>query len=415
MFLRSTRSSTGAWVFFLTLVVGAISFFSFFRSISTNTASFIADEMYWIRTGGIVPLLARGDYKDPLWNEYWGYANFNGAKIFYGIGLSLFGHTEAEFDTLGLPPQTYFRFQKFEGGVFPASNDLYHLLRDGRTVSAIFASASLGLFFVFLILLLRRPVLALGVSLALLFHPIVQEIATHALGDSMFLFFECLLLVVSEWYLAKKQKTSVWFPFCIGAILAGIASIKLNGLMFFGVFLVYEALRQSVRTLHGARVMLTPIAVCTVGFFLVFTMLHPNFFFYPERSPVTIILDRVRITKYHMEYFGKLTPSHILRTFPQRITSSVRHIFANWQIVLVVLMGSIGALVELIVAAGKNSSPSRRTTGIFLSIYLVIITYVVFDEGRYFLPVLPLLLAVAGCGFRFMTGALGPLSPFRHG
>jgi hypothetical protein len=75
-----------------------------------------------------------------------GFTNFNGAKWVYAIGLSLLGHSD--YESIGIPPDTYYKWNSFEGNVFPPDHELFTILKHGRIISAFMASIALGLLYI---------------------------------------------------------------------------------------------------------------------------------------------------------------------------------------------------------------------------------------------------------------------------
>ncbi|MCL4359863.1 hypothetical protein M1555_01225 [Patescibacteria group bacterium] len=377
-----------------------LGFFLFYRSrITGNTVLFFTDEAYWVSTANIVPVLLRGRFSDRFWNEYYGFTNFNGAKFIFGIALRILPHGDPSL--AGTAPMTYYRWVPYDGRPFPRGNPFYASLTDARLTSAWFAAGAVAALAV-LTYLASGSLWAMVLAGAILgMHPITAYAAEHAFADSFLLFFEVLFLLS----LAVPFRTNGNAPegryALISGILIGIlTAIKLNALLFLPVYGVWTgtaiALSDGGRSpdTWGMRVFR---ALCTAAAAAGFTflLLEPNLFFYPGLPLGAMIEGRLRITREHIAYFGRLTPSHVLLTVPARLRSLAGRVFPPWMLVLT--LAGAGALTGALLRRSRNIP--------FLILFLVsgtvtggiMLSYIVFDEPRYYLPILPFLIAACIC------------------
>lgn len=365
------------------LFIFTCAFILYAKPIIGNTVVFHPDEMYWIGTGQIFPLLLGRETTHPFWNEYYGYANFNGAKLLYGVGLTILGHTD--YRPLGLPPATYYQFEPFGGKPFPADHFLYTMVRDGRLISALFAAASVGLMFWYARAIVGSTMGGALSAAVFALHPIMRLVATHAYADSFFAFFILVILLVIHHYLLHTgTRYSLWKAFAMGAIFAFAVSVKLNGLLFFVPALFAFSMKEKSQNRF-----LIFVAVFVFGFAGAFALLHPNFFFDPTRGPAQIIVDRMRITRDHMVYFDVHEPGHVLWDIPSRMRSFYRQIFV-WPWLVPVCM--VGGWLTM----RTKQKIMHFVAASALAIFIGTLGYVVFDEARYYLPILPFVSLLAG-------------------
>ncbi len=372
------------------------------------------DEMYWIGTGRIVPLLGRGDLKNQYWNEFAGYTNLNGAKWIYGFGLAVMGHTNYSF--AGNPPDHICdACRRYVGALFPTTNALYSWLRDGRMISATFAAFSLVLMAVLAYDATGFVLLAFMASVLLFASPIVQSVSIIAYADTFFLFFQLVCMYMAERYMrAGSPGEKIRYTILLGFFVAYLTSVKLNGFWFVGIAFFYILLRSRIHTpksfLQNA---ISDMVLFASGFFVSFDLIHPNFFFYPERSIVTIIRDRVAITQYQMVYFSSREPGHVLWTLPSRFNSSWMHLFNHSSVL------GIGFVVALLVSSilfWRRPSYGKlfRIFVCLLITYSTVLAYVGFDEPRYFLPVLPYLILFVVCLVKKVVALLDKKGDVAH-
>lgn len=388
MWMRKCKFSQYVLMNFMGIGIWCLAFGLFLSPIAGNRIAFMADEMYWIQTGRIVQILGAKDWNDAFWDEYWGYTNFNGGKLLYGVGLRLLGGTT--FEPIGLPPETYSRFKAYDGNPFPVSHELYSMLWKGRAISAFFGALAVAVTSLYIWTLTKKMAFGLAAGVLLMLHPGFWLVATHALADSSFLFFWILFLFLLERFRGARPDRLVRYV-VYGSIVAITTSIKVNGillLLFFGLYEVLAWRRDKIFLRFG-------IILCS--FVIVFALFHPNFFFYPKRTPITILNDRVRITLYHMQYFGQRNPGHVLWSVGDRVVSSVNNIFQpRWlaPIFVIFLFWSLYRHIRL----RTVGSSSCRVLLLVLITYIPMLGYVVFDEVRYFLPMLPVLYAALFVG-----------------
>lgn len=377
----------------ITCVAVFLLAFSYYRSlIVSNRVFFMSDEMYWISTSRVVHMLWKGDFKNSEWREYYGFANLNGAKFIYGIGLSVAGHTDTRIT--GVAPATYYRWTGFEPGYFPQSHTAYPLLRDARIISAFFTAMAVTLLYI-LVTLIRLPTaIALASALVLGIHPVTKHVATHAFSDGIFLFFQMLLLV-SLFRERKKHRHPYRMQIITGIMLAYLVSVKINGAMFIPIMIFLTILHP-----HGypkalsARELIAQLAVIAASALIALALLHPNFLFYPDYSPLQLLRDRVQITTDHVMYYSQINPSHVILRPMDRIASLVKHSFPVW----LGAMCAIGTLMTFIRAGNKQqrNTPYLLYLAAGTVVSLSVLAYCVFDEPRYYLPVLPFISVLAG-------------------
>ncbi len=389
---------------FLGVVI--VAFVIYAKPIVENVVDFHPDEMYWIGTGRIVPLLVARDTEHPFWDEYYGYANFNGAKLLYGIGLTIMG--QADYRFIGLPPSTYYRFEPYEGKPFPSDHLLSPILRDGRLISALFAALTVGLMFIWSREALGSFLGATVAAVVFVLHPIMITVATHAYADSLFVFFIIAIFLIIHHYLGDTStRSSRWWTVSMGAILAFLVSVKLNGLLFiFPIILAFfmKELTRRVSWKKHLQQLLIVMTVLVASFSIVFAILHPNFFFFPKRGPVQIIADRVHITRDHMVYFDTKQPSHVLWDIPSRARSIYRQIFIwPWMALLLVVGGLLFIRKIQFFGEAKHGLITHTAVSV-VAILIGTLEYVVFDEARYYLPLLPFVSLLAGGSIMVLYG-----------
>lgn len=353
----------------------------------------MSDEMYWISTSRVVQMLWQGDLKNPEWKEYYGFANLNGAKFIYGTGLALAGHSDTSIT--GIAPATYYRWTGLEPGYFPDTHPAYTLLRDARLISAFFTALGVTLLFITAILLHMPVMIAITSALVMGFHPVTKHVATHAFSDGIFLFFQMLLLVSLFW--KRNENNHTYFPQMLtGAILAYLVSVKINGAMFIPIviFLTIFHPRRRHKPEQSIHILGRRLGVIAVSAIITIILLHPNFIFYPGYSPLQLLNDRARITAEHIEYFGNIDPSHIILKPTERIASLVRHGFPIW----LGMLSVAGLLVSFLRI--RYASAENRPYLLYLFsgavVALSVLAYCVFDEPRYYLPILPFIAVLAG-------------------
>lgn len=359
-----------------------ISFIYYVRPILKNDTYFATDEMYWISTAKTVHMLWQIDTKNPLWRDYYGFANLNGAKFIYGIGLALFGHTNV--DIVGVAPQTYYKWVSYETGPFPDNHPAYPLLRDARLISAIFMAGVITFVFLLASLLPLSIPASLLAAVITAIHPTSYMIATHVYSDGIFLFFEVWLL-----YMLLRKLNS---DFMVGVLFAYLVSVKLNGLLFGPIIVVLYLYKQYNKNT------LNRIIKVVLGASVMFLILHPNFLFYHEYSLLQLIKDRVQITNDHIVYFSKINPSHVTLGLNQRIGSMLKNTFPIWFAVTTI----IGFLTFIINITRKKISNNIKIfflIGFYTTI--CVMSYTVFDEPRYWFPLLPFMSILAAISLKW--------------
>ena len=374
----------------LFLCVSLLSWVYLIYNVRTNTPDFQADEMYWISTARIIPLLASKNTTDPFWREYYGYANFNGGKFIYGVGLWLFGYRDFTF--AGSPPDTYYRYQSIQGK-YPVDDPYYPILRDAREISATFAALAVGLMAVWVFIIFENIIPALLSAVVLIIHPIFLSFATIAFTDSFSLFFQMVFLVMLECYLRiKKGRTHLVLTILLGCCLAELTAIKMNGLLFGGVFVFYAIAKHKVFTSRdGWKAFMADLGIFTAAGVNMFLLLHPNFSFPGANGPLDVLEGRLRITAYQMSYWGKNNPQYVWWTIPDRVVGSFHILFSSSPLgFLMMLTGLLLLMRNFQIPYGVQLS--KVSVSAFY-IYDVILQYVVFNQARYLLPILPFLIA----------------------
>lgn len=372
---------------FLLICICLYSFILLYPSLKNNKILFTTDEIYWIQTARFIPYILERKFSDKFWDEHVGFTNFYGAKWVYGTGLRLFGYSD--YSGIHYPPKHIDQFSEFDGSIFPPSNSFYDLIAHGRIISMIATSVGIGIFSVFCYLILGNSFIAAFISATLLlYHPIIRYIGTHALADSMFFAGHMMSLVLISLLLQSGFNKSILFYIILGSTFGYTMSVKINGFMYFFMYVI-TLIAWSYRYNLSTRFMIKTLVITTISAEITFFLIHPNFFFFPTYSFPQMIADRIFITKYHMNYFAQIDRSHVLFTIPERIISIYRHIFTN----SVKFSFAIAIFIHLIYFM-KSKRIILRKHMAFIWIHIVgisvsLLAYVVFDDQRYFLPLLP--------------------------
>lgn len=358
--------------------------------IYKNTVSFFTDEMYWISTANTVYRLLEGDTKNPLWRENYGFTNFNGAKYIYGVGLLLFGHRNVRI--VGTAPQTYFQWIAYEPNPFPKDHTAFPLVFHARIISAITTALAISLLYPLGITIGLPIFSAILATILFLLHPIPHHVATHAFSDGILLFWQMVLLISLFW----RRKS--WHTYVIiGIVLGALVSVKINGLLFVPVIFFVVAYSLKKNTVFPYRRFLTSLAATGLSGVLVFLLVHPNLFFYPEYTFVSQIRDRMLITAEHIAYFSRVNPPHVILAPQARIASMVAHIFPVWLTAMTIIS------LFWFFKNGSYRKIPQNTAVFFISgavVTLSVLSYCVFNEPRYYLPIIPFALLFIGYGIR---------------
>lgn len=363
------------------------SFMSLYPSLKNNNVTFTTDEIYWIQTARVVPYMLEQKFSDIFWNEHVGFTNFYGAKWVYAIGLRLFGYSN--FSGIHYPPRHIDQFGEFDGKVFPSNNSHYGMISHARTISILTACVGIGFFSIFAYFMLGNSIVAaLFSAMLLLYHPIIRYIGMHALADSMFFTGHMASLVVLSVLLQSHFKKAMLYYVILGCILGYTMSVKINGFIYFAMYIITLVL-WSYRYNLSIRFMITTLIVTTISVEITFLLIHPNFFFFPHYSVPQMIADRIFITKYHMNYFTQIDRPHVLFTLSERIMAMNRHIFTD----SVRFFFSVGAFSHLILLIRRRPIMLWKSMAFvwlhIIGIGISLLVYVVFDDQRYFLPLLP--------------------------
>jgi hypothetical protein len=379
-------------ILLISLFVGFFCFFSFLPSIVKNTIPFQTDEFYWIQTARILPYMLEGKTKDGYWKEHMGFTNFNGAKWTYALGLRMFGHTN--FSSIGIPPFHYELWKKYDGQYFPTESQLYPLLQHGRIINAFFAGIAASFMFLFTYTVLPSIPAALAATFLLRFHPTFEYMATHAFADSMFLTYELMIYLIAAKIFQSRLKAPPLFYILLGIAIGLAVAVKINAAMFYIILIVSFIVWAGINDIR-IRDVIPSILITTIVALNTFLILHPNFYFFPQYSIGQMVADRIEITQIHMAYFYKIDPPHVLFTIPQRLVSLYKNIFHPLHLPLFTL----GTITSFILYAKRKK---WHTPQIFFlqwanmyMITLFLLMYVVFNEQRYFLPVLPFVSLVS--------------------
>lgn len=360
------------------------------RSIFNNTVEFQSDEFYWIQSGRILPYILQGRFASPYWREHMGYTNFNGAKWVYSVGLGFFGHTY--FEELGVPPETYNKWSSFDGSPFPSNHVHYELLKHGRLISAFMATVAVGLLFLLSFYLTGKRSISILSVLFFMSHPIFQKIALHAYADSVFIVGELCLYICIFYFLRTYSIQKHIYPFVVLGIFLGFTiSTKVNAYMFIPPVLGLIVYQNFRKRLSNSESLIRYLIVCGV-LIIIFLLLNPNIFFFKSYTLLQMIEDRIQITKLHMNYFHEVNPNHVLDTLPRRIHSLLIHVFTK-----PLIIGFFLTALSLLLTKNRRhySYIFLMLIGHALYIFFALILYVVFDESRYFLPILPFICIAA--------------------
>ena len=377
-------------ILLIACTVAVLAFFSFVPDILQNKVLFDTDEMYWIQTARILPYILEGKFRDTYWHENMGFTNFDGAKWYYAITLNAFGFTEKEFNMIGIPPDTYYKWNTI-GPIFPKKHVLYPLLQTARLFSALAVSAGLALLFLSAIEVFNGDILiAIFATLLLRLHPIILYIATHALADSIFLAGQLIWLNLVIRIDKYKKMNNIVILIATGVSIGFTASVKINGAMLYlltlGILLLKN--KMTVYELVLKILLVTFACECT------FCIINLNMFFYPQYPLWMMISDRFAITRYQMTYYLIHDPSHVLLTIPQRVQSFYHHIF---NLTLLSCFG-LSILTTVLSLKNKKNKTVLMKIGYYwiltVLIFFFLLSYVVFDEQRYFLPILPFIITL---------------------
>lgn len=383
----------------LAFLIFIFYFFSFSQKIAVNQIPFYTDEMYWISTGKIIQVLFKPDFTSDWWHENWGFANFNGAKLIYGIGLTIAGYHN--FVAVGVAPETYYKWQSYDGLRFPQTHRLFGMLSAARQISAFFTALSLALLFI-LVYQVFNQIIPAAVAVGLMGnHPGIEEIGTHALADSMLIFFELSTLLLTA-MIIRGQRLSHSRNLTVTAVILGLlwamcVSVKINAILvvFASMILLFlnrkRVFLDAKTTKSHSIGFVNFLIISLTSMMLTFFVLHPNFFFYPNYSLINILIDRVAITKYHMQYFGRTDPSHVLPFFPGRIWPFLR-LTSTIPIVVCAVATLIANLFNYFFRQNRQDQLYFHFCVVGLIFVIMQLTYFVFAEIRYVLPGLPFVI-----------------------
>ncbi len=377
------------WWYAIYVCIGIVALVYLGRQINANSPPFVADEMYWIGTARIVPFFLQGKWKDPFWDEFGGYANFNGAKWIYGVSLAILGHHDFSF--LAYPPYIYYHYRPLEGKPMPTTLKEYSYLHDARLTSAVFGSLSIVAMSVVAYEVTSSGIAGFFAGIFLGLNPVVQNVSVIAFADTMFLFFQLTSMFLMARYEKQKSHTqNIGLLVLWGASCAMVTAVKLNGLWFAVLAVLSIIVRGfSVPKQKRGGIFISVLYVAA-AFAIVFDLLHPNFFFYPSHGPFQIITERLSITQYHMMYFSHAMPPLVLWTLNARLASFWRHVLFGSDILLIAVGALLLASVGLRFITTKTSFGRMTIWG--LVTFGSLMGYVVFDEVRYFIPILPFLI-----------------------
>ncbi len=379
------------------IILAFLSYAWFLRTVFTNAIPFETDEMYWISTSDSLFRIVKGDFANPKWRENFGFANLNGSKILYGTALLTIGVRNV--DRLGTGAETYYLWERFAGKPFPAAHEFYPLLTFARAYSAVFAALGVLLTYLTVIRLTRSKTAGALASIVMALHPVTVHIASHALADGMFLFFQMatLYLLVRQ---GSAKKASLRLDIATGCAFAWLVSVKMNGLLFFPILLLLAIPWRGLSDWQEANTFAGRIIVIGISGIATFLLLHPNFFFYPSYSLIDIYRDRVWITINHIGYFSVNYSEHVTLGLPSRLTSLVRHVFTP----MMTITSGMAFLVLLYAAIRKKILRQHLTwMCVILMAATVILAYTTFDEKRYYYPLVPLLSVMVGIGFSLVV------------
>lgn len=378
---------------FVSLCVSVVSFLSLLSPILRNNIIYQSDEMYWVQTGRILQLILNRKFDDKYWNEHMGFTNFNGAKWIYAIGLRSFGHSD--FSSINYPPTHIDQFKNQDGVKFSTNVDQYTFLIHGRLVSAIFASFSVGILFAISMLLFNKHYgISLLTAILLRIHPTLEYIATHALADSMLLTFQMLSLLLIIRIIHIKHYASSYVLLFLGIFLGYAAAVKINGVMFSFLFVFTMFVLMYKKNISPLKIFQQILYVLIVAIFT-FICLHPNFFFFPKYTFLQMIIDRIHITQYHMQYFSRIDPPHVLYGLSDRLHAIYTNTLTP-SLFVMILVSILTHIVYLIVK--RRYCLSFDFVIIFLHIALIVyyfLWYAVFNDARYFLPLVPYIIFIA--------------------
>ncbi len=374
----------------LVILIIGVAFTIRIYQLSQQKILFSSDEFYWIQTARILPYIREGKLASPYWHEHMGFTNFNGAKWVYAIGLAMFGRTD--FESIGTPPETYYKWNVFDGSPFPTDHELYPLLKQARLISAFIASLAVGLLFILSYSISKNILVSICSAILFFIHPISYSISVHALADSTFIVGElCIYMLLFRYLIPKKTHTRMSHYFLTGICLGFAMSTKINGYMFVPVVLGIIVYKNIIKNISNVETVNAVFMVC-IGMCISFICLNPNLIFYRSYSLSMMLEDRINITLIHMNYFRIHDPSHVLESIPNRFTSLIRHVFS-----IPIVIGILASSSGLLYIQYRKQVLATIYSLLFHILYIsaICMFYVVFDDERYFLPLLPFVCILA--------------------
>jgi hypothetical protein len=243
---------------------------------------------------------------------------------------------------------------------------------------------AIGSMFVFGYILFPESILVgLAASVLLRIHPITIYIATHAFADSMFLLAEISWASLLSYMMKYSHYSRRWL-ISLGVILGYAISVKINAGMFYFITIFLIAIGK----INSLGQYMRRLFVITLSAGITFMLLHPNFFFFPSYTVYQMIVNRFLITQYQMEYFSAIDPPSVLHSIPQRAQSFINHLFTP----IVQIFFTIGSMYSLFVMLKKRDTQQKELVLLWITIGIILeflLAYVVFDDQRYVIPLLP--------------------------
>jgi hypothetical protein len=161
------------------------------------------------------------------------------------------------------------------------------------------------------------------------------------------------------------------------------------------VFVTGYSRKRSVK--FSYRNLIASLGIIALSSTMVFLLLHPNLFFYPEYDLISQIRDRALITAEHIAYFSRVNPPHVILAPQARIMSLISHVFPVWLTAMTIMS------LFWFFKNGSYRKIPQNTAVFFISgavVTLSVLSYCVFNEPRYYLPIIPFALLFIGYGIR---------------
>jgi len=415
-------------LFFLVFLV--ISFF-YFSDLEKKQMH--SDEHSWIYRGiiGFDLYFMKRDFKNPLWQEYFGYDQPKLGEFIYGaFNWGMYGKDtnnvlqKTDF-TQGLKENDLRKFWSkglwwidYEGenqlSKIPEKwKDAYMIKVKNRYVGVLFG---LGVFvWVFLIGRLISGYWVGLISMILLAqNSLVFKEFRFAMVDSILLFF---IFGTIYWFMILRSKKfqdkrkRILIVLLCGLFSGSAASVKLNGFMvliLIGLWQVlnyiYALFRGTTERLIKEMKLLGEVMVISVINLLMFYILNPYIWKNPIDKFFSMIIRRVNILKI----FRYIFPEESYSSFWESIRAIFGEIvwaggeynfFNNRSLQLIdVILFILGLNYLIYFSFKKKDLVVKMFLFFFLGILVIMGNYLTINWERYFLPIMPFIAIIEGIG-----------------